>query len=94
MSQSTDIGQNSDEGTIFIISRYLVNPSNKIVELQYQPCIDVKLGPLTKLDKRNMVTSKKIDNDVMSANIVVTFLTYDQFGAIWKLDSRSMACKT
>ena len=28
----------------------------------------MKLGPVTKLGKRNTVTSKKIDDDVMSAN--------------------------
>ena len=28
----------------------------------------MKLGPVTKLEKRNMTTSKKIDDDVMSAN--------------------------
>ena len=28
----------------------------------------MKLGPVTKLDKRNTATSKKIDDDVMSAN--------------------------
>ena len=54
----------------------------------------MKLGPVTKLDKRNTITSKRIDDDVMSANVVVKFLTYDQFGAIWKLDSGRIVCKT
>ena len=52
----------------------------------------MKLGPVTKLDKGNV--KKKIDDDVMLANVVVKFSTYDQFGAIWKLDSRRMVCKT
>ena len=30
--------------------------------------IDIRLGPVTKLDKKNTATSKKIDNDVMPAN--------------------------
>ena len=30
--------------------------------------IDMKLGPVTKPDKRNKITSKKIDNDIMSEN--------------------------
>ena len=49
----------------------------------------MKLGPLTKLDKRNTVTQKKIDVDVMSANCNVNvFLPiYDQFAAIRKPDS-------
>ena len=28
----------------------------------------MKLGPVTKLDKRNKITSKKFDDEVMSAN--------------------------
>ena len=32
--------------------------------------IDSKLGPVTKLDKRNKTTSKKIDDEVMPANCV------------------------
>ena len=39
----------------------------------------MKLGQLNKLDKRNTATLKKIDDDVMSANVVVKFSTYDQF---------------
>ena len=35
----------------------------------------MKLGPVTKLDKRNKATSKKIDLDVMSENcdVIVIF---------------------
>ena len=35
----------------------------------------MKLGPVTKLDKRNTATSKKIDDDVMSKNgeVIVFF---------------------
>ena len=49
----------------------------------------MKLRPVTKFDKRNKTTSKKCDDDVMSANcdVMVTFLIYGQFGAIWKPDS-------
>ena len=37
----------------------------------------MKLGPVTKLNKRNKTTSKKIDDDFMSANcdVIVTALT-------------------
>ena len=43
----------------------------------------MKLGPVTKLDKRNKTTSKTFDNDIMSTNcdITVTFSIYGQFGA-------------
>ena len=56
----------------------------------------MKLGPVTKLDKRNKTTSKNFDDDVMSENCDVTaiFQIYGQFGAIWKLDSRHIVCKT
>ena len=42
----------------------------------------MKLGPVTKLDKRNKTTSK--DDDAMSENYDVNaiFLIYSQFGAI------------
>ena len=40
--------------------------------------IDIKLGPVTKLGKRNKATSKKFDDDVMSANcdVIVIFPIY------------------
>ena len=57
--------------------------------------IDMKLGPVTKIDKRNTATSKKFDDNGMAENcgVVVIFTIYGQFGAIWKPDSRSMVCK-
>ena len=56
----------------------------------------MKLGPVTKLDKRNKLTSIKFDNDVMSlyCNVIVTFPVYGQFRAIRKPDSGGMVCKT
>ena len=43
----------------------------------------MKLGQVTKLDKRNK-TLKIFDNDVMSANcdVIAIFPIYGQFGAI------------
>ena len=48
----------------------------------------MKLGPVTKLDKRKK-NVKKIDDDVISANydVIATFPIYGQFGAIRKTDS-------
>ena len=56
----------------------------------------MKLGPVTKLDKRNKTTSTKFDDNVMSANygVIVIFPIYGQFGAIQKLDSGRIVCKT
>ena len=58
--------------------------------------IGMKLGPVTKLDKRNTATSKKFDNDIMSANcdVIVFFPIYGQLAAIQKPDSRCMVYKT
>ena len=56
----------------------------------------MKLGPVTKLDKRNKKTSKKFDNDVMSVkcDVIVIFPIYGQFGAIHEPDSGRIVCKT
>ena len=58
--------------------------------------IDMKLGPVTKFDKRNKTTQKKFDDNVMSANcdVIAIFSIYGQFGAIWKSDSGRIVCKT
>ena len=49
----------------------------------------MKHGPVTKLDKRNMPMSKN-DYDIILSNcdIISNFTVYDQFGAMWKPDSR------
>ena len=41
----------------------------------------MKLGPLTKLDKRNKTTSKQFDDDVISKNcaVIAIFSIYGQF---------------
>ena len=56
--------------------------------------IDINLGPVTKLNKRNKTTSKKFEDDVMSANhdVIIVFPIYCQLGAIRKLDSGRIVC--
>ena len=56
----------------------------------------MKLGPVTKRDKRNKALSKKYDHNVTSTNcdVIVIFPIYGQFGAIRKPDSGCMICKT
>ena len=46
----------------------------------------MKLGPITKLDKRNTAMSRKNDDEVMSVSCDVfgIFPVYGQFGAIRK----------
>ena len=55
----------------------------------------MKLGPVTKLDKRNKAMSKKNDDDAISENCdaIVIFQIYGRFGAIQKPDSGSIVCK-
>ena len=47
--------------------------------------VDMKLGPVIKLDKRNKIMSKKIGNNTVSENfdVITIFLIYSQFGSIW-----------
>ena len=58
--------------------------------------IDMKLGPLIKLDNRNNMTSRKIDDNVMRVNYdeVFIFPNYGQFGTICRPDSQRIVHKT
>ena len=58
--------------------------------------IDMKLGTVTELDKRNKATSKTFYDDAMSSNfdVIVIFPIYGQFRAIQKPDSGPIVCKT
>ena len=49
----------------------------------------MKLGAVTKLDKRNKTTSKKFDDDFVSENcdFIVIFQIFVQSGAVQKQDS-------
>ena len=56
----------------------------------------MKLGPVTKLDRRNRITSKEFGDNVMSTNgdVIVIFPIYGQFGAMRNPDSGRIVCKT
>ena len=57
--------------------------------------IDIKLGPVTKFSKIKKELSKKIDNNVTSANCdFIFFPIYGQFEPILKPDSEHIVCKT
>ena len=79
LPQSPNIGQNSDRGisNFWISGQSLIKVNCHISRASDD--IDTKLGPVTTLDKRNKIASKKIDNEVMSAN--VTSLSFFQFMA-------------
>ena len=93
MPQSTDIGQNSDRGTSnFRISGQFLIKEN-CHNSRTKDDISMKLGPVIKLEKRNKITSKKFDDDVMLANCDIIVI-YRQFGAIRKLGSGCIVFKT
>ena len=56
----------------------------------------MKFEPVTKRDTKNKTTTKKFDEDIMSANfdVNVIFPILGQSGAIQKPDSRCIVCKT
>ena len=56
----------------------------------------MKLGRVTKVNRRIKTTLKKIEDGVMSANcdVTVIFPNYGQFGPIQKPDSGRTVCKT
>ena len=58
--------------------------------------IDMKLGPVTKLDKGNKTKPKKFDHEVRSQNcdVIVIFSIYCQFGGIRNPDSGCLVCKS
>ena len=93
---SPDIGQKLEGGN----SDFRISVQSLIKEnfhnYRTSNDIDMKLGPVTKLDKKNKTTSKKSDNNVMSANCVaiVIFSIYGQFGAFRKPGIGRLLCKT
>ena len=56
----------------------------------------MKLGPATKLDKKNKTMLIKLDCDIMPKNcdIIAIFPIHGQFGAIRKPDSGGIVRKT
>ena len=66
LAQSPDIRQNSDEGIYnFRISGQSLIKVN-CYNSRTSDDIDIKLGPVTKFDKRNKTTSKKLNDEAMS----------------------------
>ena len=86
-SQSLDLGQYSD-GDIFdfwIFGQSFINENCHNSRTSHD--IDIKLGLVTKLDKRNEARSKNCD-------VIVFFPTYCQFADIRKPDSGILAYKS
>ena len=83
LPQSPDIGQNSDRG----ISNFQISGQSLIKENYHNSRTSddssIKLGPVTKFNKRKKTTLKKFDVDVASENcdVIVIFHIFGQFGA-------------
>ena len=83
LRQSLNIRQNSDRGIsdFQIFSRFsgqsLIKESCH--DSRNSDDIDMELGPVTKVDKRNKTTSEKFDDGVISENcdVIVIFAIYD-----------------
>ena len=79
--QSPYIGENSDGG----ISNFWISGQSFINENCYNSRTshdtDMKLGPVTKLDKKNTATSKKYEDNIMSVNCDFIILYFFQFMA-------------
>ena len=94
-SQFPDIGKNPGRG----ISNFRISGQSLIKENCHnsRTCgdIDMKLVPVTKLDKRNKTRPKKFGHDFMpkNYNVIVIFLIYGQFGASRKPDSEGIVYK-
>ena len=56
----------------------------------------MKLRPVTNIHRRNITTSKKIDDDVISkiCNAIIIFAIFGQFEAIRMPDPEGIFCKT
>ena len=89
MPQSANVGQNTDGG----ISDFAISGQSLIKEnchnSRTSDDIDMKLGPVTKINNKIKTTSKKFEGDIMAANcyVIVIFPSHGQFGAIRKPDS-------
>ena len=90
---SPQISDKTETG-IFLISAFLVKShiNKNCHNSRTSDDIYMKLGPITKLAKKNAATSKKFDDDVLSINydFILSFRIYGQFGGIWKPDSGRM----
>ena len=91
MVQPPDIEQNLDEG----ISDFWISGQSLIKEncdnSRTSDDIDMKLGPVVKLDKKRQ---KNLTVTSCQQTVIIIFLIYDQFGAIQKLNSRRIVYKT
>ena len=80
------------ETVVFSISRFLFKSlvNKNFCNSRTSNDADMKLGPLnftTEIGRRQKMKMVPCEQNY---DVTATFLIYDQFGAIWKPDSRSM----
>ena len=94
--QSPDTVQNLDEGIFDIRISSQSYIKENCHNSRISDDIDMKLGPVTKLDKINNATSKNFYHVAMLANsdAIVILSIYSQFGVIRKPDYGRIVCKT
>ena len=92
-TQSPNIGPNSDRG----ISDFWISGQSLIKGNCHNSTtsddVDMKLGRVTKLNKRNKINSKIDDVSLENCEVIVIFPIYGQFRAISKPDPRCRVCK-
>ena len=89
-----NLGQNSDRGIsdFWISGQSLIKRNCHNFKTSYD--IDMKLVPVTKTDKRNKTTSKKLTmTSCQRIDVIAIFPIYGQFGAIRKPDSGRIVYK-
>ena len=90
MSQSPDIAQNSDGGiTDFWNSGQSLIKENCLIS-RTSDDIDMKLGPVSKIDKRNKKTSKNLE--MTPCRKIVTSLSF--FGFLANLEHPEVGFRT
>ena len=84
MCQSPDIGQNSAGHISNLPTSGQSLISKSCHKSRTQNDTDAKLGPVTKIDKRNRKVSKEFDEEFMSVNhkVIIILPIYGQFEAI------------
>ena len=93
LSQSQDIGQNSDGGiSNFRIAGQIPLIDKNCHNFRVSNDIDMKCGPVIKLDKRNTATSKNLT--MVSCGQIVTSLSFFQFMANLEQSRSCKICKT
>ena len=94
LPHSTGFGRHSYRGLSNFQISSLSSVNKNWHDTRISNDVNMKLGPMTKLGKRNTAMSKKIDDDDMSASydVIDIVFFYGQFWAIWMPVSGRTVC--